>query len=67
MPINSVTITATSEEQIKTYFIKTYDNNIVLVKTTKSKINSLIDLIATLGVELEDWGEMSNFDDIYEF
>lgn len=68
MPINSVIITATpEEEQSKTYFIKTYDST-VFVKTTKSKINSLIDLISTIGVVgIEEWGEMSNFDDIYEF
>lgn len=65
MPTTSINIT-TSAEAIKTYFIKTYDST-VFVETTKSKINSLIDLIGTLGVGIEEWGEMSDFDDIYEF
>ena len=65
MPTTSINIT-TSAEAIKTYFIKTYDST-VFVKTTKSKINSLIDLIGTLGVGIEEWGEMSDFSDIYEF
>ena len=65
MPTTSISITA-SAEAIKTYFIKTYDST-VFVETTKSKINSLIDLIETLGVGIEEWGEMSDFSDIYEF
>ena len=65
MSTASISITA-STEVIKTYFIKTYDST-VFVKTTKSKINSLIDLIGTLGVGIEEWGEMSDFSDIYEF
>ena len=65
MPTTSISITA-STEAIKTYFIKTYDST-VFVKITKSKINSLIDLIETLGVGIEEWGEMSDFSDIYEF
>ena len=59
------TTTATTET-VKTYFIKTYDST-VFVKTTKSKIGSLLDLLGTLGVGIEEWGEMSDFSDIYEF
>lgn len=62
----SISITA-STETVKTYFIKTYDNSAVFIKTTKSKIDGLIHLIDTLGVEIEEWGEMSDFGDIYEF
>lgn len=65
MPTTSINIT-TSAEAIKTYFIKTYDST-VFVETTKSKINSLIDLIETLGVEIQDWGELSDFNGVYEF
>lgn len=65
MPTTSISVT-TSTETVKTYFIKTHDD-IVFIKTTKSKIGSLIDLIETLGVIIDDWGEMSDFDDIYEF
>ena len=66
MPTTSISITA-STETVKTYFIKTYDSTTVFVKTTKSKIDSLIDLIDTLDVGIEEWGEMSDFGDIYEF
>ena len=62
--IEATTIATT--ETVKTYFIKTYDST-VFVKTTRSKIGSLIDLIGTLGVGIEEWGEMSDFGDIYEF
>ena len=65
MPINSVTITATAEA-IKTYFIKTYDDSTVFIKTTKSKFDSLKNLIETLGVEIQDWGELSDFNGVYE-
>lgn len=66
MPTASINITA-STETVKTYFIKTYDDNTVFVKTTKSKINSLIDIIETLDVEIKEWGELSDFGGIYEF
>ena len=65
MPTTSISITA-STETVKTYFIKTYDST-VFVETTKSKIDSLLDLIGALGVGIEEWGEMSDFEDIYEF
>jgi hypothetical protein len=65
MSINSVTIT-TSAETVNTYFITTYERT-VFVKTAKSKIHSLLALIESLGIGIEEWGEMSDFDDIYEF
>lgn len=66
MPTTTSISITTSNETVKTYFIKTYDST-VFVKTTKSKIGSLIDLVQTLGVGVEEWGEMSDFEDIYEF
>ena len=65
MPTTSISIT-TSTETVKTYFIKTYDNT-VFIKTTRSKMDSLLGIIDTLGVGIEEWGEMSDFSDIYEF
>lgn len=66
MPTTSINIT-TSAEAIKTYFIKTYDDSTVFIKTTKSKFDSLKNLIETLGVEIQDWGELSDFNGVYEF
>ena len=66
MPTTSINITTSTETVKTTYFIKTYDSTI-FIKTTKSKLNSLLDILGTLGVGIEEWGEMSDFSDIYEF
>lgn len=65
MPTTSINIT-TSAEAVKTYFITTYDDNTAFIKTTKSKFDSLLNLLGSLGVEYQDYGEMSKFDGIYE-
>lgn len=64
MPTTSISITATAEEQIKTYFIK-YRENTVFVHTTFTKIKALIDILEELDV-LEEWGELKDYCGIYE-
>ena len=64
MPINSVTITATAEEQNKTYFIK-YCENTVFVHTTFTKIKALINILEELEA-VEEWGELKEYCGIYE-
>lgn len=65
MPTTSINIT-TSSEAVNTYYIKTSDKT-VFVKTTKLKMHSLLVFIEALDVCVEEWGEMSDFEDIYEF
>lgn len=66
MPIKStVTITATSEEQIKTYFIKGYEGKIIFVHTTPTKIEALIDILGELEA-FDEWGELKDYNGIYE-
>lgn len=66
MPIKStVTITATSEEQIKTYFIKGYEGKTIFVHTTPTKIKALIDILGELEA-FDEWGELKDYNGIYE-
>ena len=64
MPINSVTITATTEEQNKTYFIKNCENTI-FVRTTLTKIKAIINILEDLEA-VEEWGELKDYCGIYE-
>lgn len=65
MPINSVTITATAEEeQSKTYFIKCCENT-VFVHTTFTKFKALINILEDLEA-VEEWGELKDYCGVYE-
>ena len=64
MPINSVTITATTEEQNKTYFIKNCENT-VFVHTTLTKIKAIINILEELEA-VDEWGELKDYCGIYE-
>ena len=66
MPINSMIITATAEEeQSKTYFIQTCEKTI-FVHTTFTKIKTLINLLEELFEAVEEWGELKDYCGIYE-
>lgn len=67
MPTTFKIEATTTTETVKTYFIKTYADEVVFVKTTGSKFDSLLNLIEVLGVDIANCGEMSNFKEIYEF
>lgn len=65
MPIKStVTITATKEEEIKTYFIENCGNT-VFIHTTPTKINTLVDILGDLEA-VDEWGELKDYCGIYE-
>lgn len=65
MPINSVIITATAEEeQSKTYFIKNCEKTI-FVHTTFTKIKALINILEEFEA-IEEWGELKDYCGIYE-
>lgn len=66
MPINSVIITSTAEEeQSKTYFIQNCEKTI-FVHTTFTKIKTLINILEEFEV-VEEWGELKDYCGIYEF
>ena len=65
MAINSVTITASAEEeQSKTYFIQNCEKT-VFVHTTFTKIKALINILEDLEA-VEEWGELKDFCGVYE-
>ncbi len=65
MPITSVKIEATSAEEVKTFFIRNYEGRVIFVQTTSAKINALLDIIGDLGTEIDDWGELKDYNGIY--
>lgn len=65
MPINSVIIATTAEEeQSKTYFIKNCEKTI-FVHTTFTKIKVLINILEEFEA-IEEWGELKDYCGIYE-
>lgn len=64
MPIKSVTITATPEEQNKTYYIENYGKT-VFIHTAPEKFNTLIDILGELEA-FDEWGEIKDYNGIYE-